>query len=192
MNIIQIGCNDCQDDCRTLITKSPDVVSNFVVVDASYACVQIAKEKYSFLGDRLTPVVTAIGLINGVVDFYTPQGDEKSAHSSLSPEHVLMHEHPVLTRQSLPCLNINSFLESLRMETIDCLFIDVEGYDVTVLLEMDFTRFKPKFLQYEFFHSDGTYRSGQKHELLLQKLAENGYTQYKKDQYNISFYLKAS
>ena len=51
MNILQIGCNTCKDDAFDFISKNQDEVKLFIVIDALPACVEKAKNVYSFLGN---------------------------------------------------------------------------------------------------------------------------------------------
>ena len=53
MNIIQIGCNDCNDHVYDYVKSNEQQISKFVVVDALPKCVKIAELKYSFLKDRV-------------------------------------------------------------------------------------------------------------------------------------------
>lgn len=52
MNIIQIGCNTCEDNVFSFIERRQNEVKSLVVVDALSKCVEKAREKYSFLGSR--------------------------------------------------------------------------------------------------------------------------------------------
>ena len=141
MNVIQIGCNNCDDHVFDFILKNKDEIKLFVVVDALPNCIVTAKEKYSFLGKKLHPLNCAISATNGVLEFFYPQSDEKSPHASLSKNHLINHRHKTLDSFFIPSLNLNSLLDSYK-NLIDRLYIDIEGLDVEALLSLDFEKNK--------------------------------------------------
>lgn len=157
MNIIQIGCNNCEDHVFDLVKEKENELKELIVVDALSKCIEIAKDKYSFLGERLTAINTAIGTRNGLLDFFHPENNSQSAHSSSSLDHLQKHGHSIVKQITVPCLHINDFLSSLKLEEIDYLFVDVEGMDVPILLEMDFDKYTPMNLRFEHFHSEGPF-----------------------------------
>jgi FkbM family methyltransferase len=190
MNIIQIGCNDCADHVFEYVSKHRDEVSAFMVVDALHGCVATAKQKYGFLGSRLIPVNCAVGTMNGLTEFYFPQGEDMSAHASMSADHLRNHLHNRLQSIVVPCLSLNVLVAAFS-RPVDRLYIDLEGSDVDVLLSFALGQFKPKFLEYEFLHSDGTFHQGDKHQQLLRLLQECGYSyrQSESSAYNIEAQL---
>jgi len=192
LNIIQIGCDDCKDEVFDFIKNNDEKIGTFVVIDASQEAITIAKEKYSFLGNKIKAVNVAVGTTNGIAEFFLPVGELHSAHASLSKAHVENHEHPQTYSVFVPCLTINDLLTSINLDVIDYFFIDCEGYDVDILLQADLPKFNIKRIKYEFYHSDGTYTTGAKNNLLMKKLNELNYQFVGKDQYNNFFSLKES
>jgi glycosyltransferase involved in cell wall biosynthesis len=175
MNIIQIGCNDCDDHVFDYISKHRDAVSSFMVVDALHGCIEMAKTKYSFLGPRLIPVTCAVGPLNGLTEFYFPQGDQMSAHASMSADHLRNHQHSALQSVVVPCLSLNVLVAAFS-RPLDRLYIDLEGSDVDVLLGFDLGQFRPKFIEYEFLHADGTFQQGEKQQRLLSVFQAHQYS----------------
>ena len=66
MNIIQIGCNDCNDHVFDFIKENQNIINNFFVVDALPKCCEKAQEVYSFI-DNLKIFNKAIGLENTII-----------------------------------------------------------------------------------------------------------------------------
>ena len=192
MNIIQIGCNDCADHVFDYVSKHRDEVSALMVVDALHGCVETAKQKYSFLGPRLIPVNCAVGTMNGLTEFYFPQGEDMSAHASMSADHLRNHQHSRLQSIVVPCLSLNVLIAAFS-RPVDRLYIDIEGSDVDVLLSFDLEQFQPKFLEYQFLHADGTFQQGDKQQQLLKRLQEHRYSyrQSVSSAYNIEAQLAA-
>lgn len=79
MNIIQIGCNTCKDHVFDFVKENQ--IEKLVVVDALSKCIESAKNQYSFLGERLTAINTAIGIENGLLDFFYPEDDSQFNYS---------------------------------------------------------------------------------------------------------------
>jgi FkbM family methyltransferase len=174
MNIIQIGCNDCTDEAFKFITENEKDIKKILIIDALPKCTEIAKNTYSFLGERLSVLHCAVGTKNAITNFYFPPEDDKCGHSSLSKEHLHRHEHPILTSLTVPVLDINVIFDSFNDE-VDWFFIDTEGLDVEILLHLDFNKYKPKNIHYEFAHSDGPFITGQKHQSLINKFESYNY-----------------
>ena len=190
MNIIQIGCNDCQDHVFDYISKHRDEVKAFMVVDALHECVETAKRKYSFLGSRLIPVNCAVGPLNGLTEFHFPQGEDMSAHASMSVDHLRNHRHSTLQSIVVPCLSLNVLVAAFS-RPVDRLYIDLEGSDADVLLGFDLGQFRPKFVEYEYLHADGTFQQGSKQQQLLKLLQTHryNYRQSESSPYNIEAQL---
>ena len=177
MNVIQLGCNNCEDHVLELVKVKSHEIQNLILVDALPTCVEIAKRQYSFLLEKLIVINAAIGTENGLIDIFYPNVDDKSIHASFDPNHLFAHGHEKLTKIKVPSLNINNFFKSLNLEKIDYLFVDMEGMDVITLLEMDFEKYDPTFLRYEHKHSEGPNKTGgQNHLKLLEKLRKFNYS----------------
>lgn len=185
MNIVQIGCNDCNDHVYDFIKNNEHDILKFVVVDALPKCAKIAELKYSFLKDKVIVLNCAIGIKNEIIKFYHPHNDECSIFSSIDPQQPINHQIININSFYIPCISINDFLESFNFDAIDRLYIDVEGFDVPILLDLDFNKFKISYVEFEFIHSDGTFRRGQNFIKILEKLMNFGYSLSKKSEYNI-------
>lgn len=186
MNIVQIGCNNCKDHVFDFVKEKENELKKLIAVDALAKCVTSAENQYSFLGERLTAINVAIGIGNGLIDFFHPEGDSQSGHSSSNLDHLYKHGHTIIRKTTVACLNINDFLSSLKLEKIDYFFIDTEGMDAPTLLEMDFDKYAPMNLQFEYSHSDGVFSSGgQNLSNLLSKLKKFHYSVSVENQYDM-------
>ena len=185
MNIIQIGCNDCNDEANKFILENKDLINKFLVIDALPKCTEIAKATYSFLGDKLTVVNCAIGTENGLIKFYFPSNDDKCGHSSISENHLYRHLHESVSSITVPIVDANLIFEFFK-EKVDWSFIDTEGLDVSILLHLDFEKYAPDNIHYEFAHSDGPFTVGSKHSELVQKLGGYNYSLTRTSAQNIT------
>lgn len=175
MNVIQIGCNNCQDDVLKFVSEKRDFITKFVVIDALPKCIDAAKESYSFLGDRLIPLCCAIGTYSGIVQFHIPLLEQNSVFASMSAQHLKHHGQTKFLTVSCPCLDINHLLSSLNFNKIDFLFIDIEGFDADVLLHLDTALFQPTVVEYESMHTDGPFLCGEKNQKVTKKFTQIGY-----------------
>lgn len=183
MNIIQIGCNNCDDHVFEFVSQNKDKITNFLVIDAMPKCVEIAKDKYFFLGEKLIAINCAVGIENRILQFFYPENDETSPHASILSFHVKNHRHPNLKSFYVPCLNINNIVDIFD-NGVDRLYVDMEGLDVVTLLSLDYNNCKPKYIEYEFYHSDGSFSSGKNHAQLVDLLRNHGYSIRKSSEYN--------
>lgn len=175
MNIIQIGCNNCEDHVFDFVSTNRDSISNFLVIDALPKCVEIASQKYNFLGDRLIAVQCAVAPENGILKFFYPTTDDCSAHSSLLKNHVNNHHHKDLNYFFIPTLDINTIF-NFFFNNVERLYVDIEGLDVVTILNLDFEKNKPKYIEYEFYHADGTFSYNKNSDKLLSLLQSHNYS----------------
>lgn len=185
MNIIQIGCNNCDDEIFKIVTQNQNLINKFIVIDALPKCIEVANQKYSFLKDKLVAINCAIGTKTEIVKLFFPTDDELSAHASVSKDHVSKHRHELIDSLEIQCFEINEFLKNQNINEIDLLAIDVEGLDVDILLKLNLNEFKINQIVYEFYHSDGTFNVGEKHNKLVEKFKDNNYQLNQISEYNI-------
>ena len=174
MNIIQIGCNDCTDEAYKFITENKNNVEKFLVIDALPKCVEIARGTYSFLGNKLNALNCAVGVENSIANFYFPSVDDANGQSSLSEAHLFRHGHSAIGSMTVPILDVNNVFKWFNKE-VDWLFLDAEGLDALMLLHLDFEKYKPKNIYYEFAHSDGPFILGANHKNLMDKFYRFNY-----------------
>ena len=184
MKILQIGCNNCEDHVFDFVSKNRDSIDFFVVIDALPKCVETAKTKYSFLGERLFAINCAVADINGILKFFHPENDETCAHASLLQSHLTTHRHSSLQHIYVPCFSLNFILDFFQ-NSIDRLYIDMEGLDVITLLSMNFEKNKINYIEYEFIHSDGSFKSSDKHNSLINLFSKYNYKLEKTSEYNL-------
>lgn len=127
MNVVQIGCNDCKDHVFSFVNENANEIKNLVLVDALPKCIEEAKKQYLFLGERATAINAAIGVKNGLIDFFYPTQDEQSEHASLNFRHLVEHNHELITKKTMICLDIDEFVEGLPFREIDYFFFGCRG-----------------------------------------------------------------
>ena len=177
MNIIQIGSNDGNDHVLRLVKEKESEIQELILVDALPECAMLTRRQYSFFKGNLSVINMAIGTKDGLIDIFYPKGQHHSTHASSSFDFLVACRYKEIEKIKIPCLNINSFLDSLRFEKIDYLFIDTEGMDVPILLEMDFDKYSPTNLIFEDGHSEGPGKArGKSYLELVNKLERFNYS----------------
>lgn len=75
--------------------------------------------------------------------------------SSFNKEHVESlgsGVRPYILEMDMPCLSLQDLLDKHRIEALDLIHIDTEGFDYSVLRQIDFNRYRPKVILYEHVH----------------------------------------
>ena len=70
----------------------------------------------------------------------------------------------------VPCLTFNSLCEKHKVEKIDVLICDAEGYDWEIFKQFDFEKYSPTLIRLEYINL-----TDEEKELVENKLIENGY-----------------
>lgn len=65
------------------------------------------------------------------------------------------------TEEAIPCVRLDTLIARYGIECVDAVCIDTEGYDESVLAQLDLSRFRPKAVLYEHRHlsADGRARA---------------------------------
>jgi FkbM family methyltransferase len=53
---------------------------------------------------------------------------------------------------TVPCLTVEQIMEQYKIAGFDCVFMDIEGHEGNVLLNMDFSLVRPTLIAYEHMH----------------------------------------
>jgi FkbM family methyltransferase len=78
-----------------------------------------------------------------------------------SPGHRLVAERGFsMIATEVPCLTLDSLIRRHKVQAIDLLQIDAEGLDADILLSIDFSHCKPRFIQYEDRHIERLFKQG--------------------------------
>jgi len=185
MVILQVGCNNCQDEVKDFVLAAQEKIEKFIVIDALPKSIDCARQVYSELGPKLIPITCAVGTASGIIPFYFPEAEEGSVHASASLEHVFQHRHEKVYAFYSPVVDLNNIIKSLGLSKIDRLYLDMEGWDVDTLLHLDFAAVEIPFIEFEYTHSDGSFTVGEKYSKLVEKLMSLGYGLAKSGEYNL-------
>lgn len=111
------------------------------------------------------------------VDLFYTEDDGPASHpcksyevASIRPQHLLKHNYtyPSLKKVTVPALTLMEYFRTYALQTIDYLFLDIEGIDFEVLRTIEFDAIDIRRIQIEHIHLD-------KQEL-LRYMSERGYS----------------
>lgn len=191
MIIVQIGCNDGDDEIYKIINSQ--CVDFALLVDANpFVIEELAKVRYkSFNNVKIECHLISDQEIEK--NFYIPhfEGHKYSQHSSLSKEHVIKHGHKLEESKSflMKSISIEKLFKLNNLTNIDYLYVDCEGEDFNIINSIDFNKFNIKKITFEHAHISNR---DENYPYILNKLKEYGYKIYNVDLGNITLIKNAN
>tara|TARA_Y100000004_G_C8815426_1_gene369535 strand:- start:62 stop:775 length:714 start_codon:yes stop_codon:yes gene_type:complete len=186
--IINLGCNDGLGDTYSYIINNQHKIKEVHLLDCSAAslekCKQLYKENVSpdfFKKIHFHHYAIIINENVRKIPIYLPISDETSGFVSTKPKMVFAHTgERAMIQLEVPAITINNFLKQINVSKVDRLYIDLEGLDADVLLNLDFNKYNVPYLMYEHLHLDGVHNkmpeNPLKSNLLHDRLSQYGYS----------------
>lgn len=181
MNILQLGCLDGDDHVYEFVNNNLSQINNLIFVDANEKAVKATVERYSKIIDqeKIKGIYSAIVTDDSLktVKFFMPRKSPICAHSSIFKELVSIDWGDDLEEVIVPAITINNLIDSLLnyCTRIDQLYIDVEGLDADIILDLNLNKYDIPYIQYEAVHTDGHFTMGKKYFSCVDKLKNFGY-----------------
>jgi FkbM family methyltransferase len=149
MTFLQIGAFDGQadDDLRALVVRH---ALRGVLVEPQPTAFARLQETYRDQ-PQVVLLQAAISDREGVCDFYCRRG-EASMVASFDRDHLRRHGIPndEIVRTHVVCHTIDSALRIAGLDSVDLIQIDAEGRDWPIIQSIDFTRFRPSIVRFEY------------------------------------------
>ena len=115
-----------------------------------------------------------------------------SGIGSFSKNHILEHkskrfkvEQEDIEEIEVKFITFDDLVRNYSIESIDKLQIDVEGAEYEILNSINYKKININSLQFESKHFDGTFKEGEKLEIIKKKLILEGYNLNQIDKENI-------
>ncbi len=115
-----------------------------------------------------------------------------SGIGSFSKNHILEHkskrfkvEQEDIEEIEVKFITFDDLVRNYSIESIDKLQIDVEGAEYEILNSINYKKININSLQFESKHFDGTFKEGEKLEIIKKKLILEGYKLNQIDKENI-------
>ena len=168
MNIVQIGCNDCQDHVLEYVLKHHKDIDKLILVDLNEdkmtkGCTSVY-DQFDFDLVMIPKAITTQDSDNLIL--YTSSTDENGHHTSTNKQHLFDHHHKEedISELVFPAININKLFEENNLTKIDRLYIDTEGYDIDIINSINFDRWDIPHIHFEVVHSDGAFSGAFTHK----------------------------
>lgn len=181
-----MGCNHGSDDILPFLKEYEQYIDRAIYIDASIDSLNMCKRTLS----RFSNVEFYHYAITDdpTVEFaklYYPKDDPISGFASLSSNHVTGHKHPDQDSVMVPAITINKLFDTLfESSFIERLYIDIEGWDAKILLDLDLTKYKIPYIMFEHAHLDGPFQQGSLAQQLVNKLRDHKYQLHRRCEYN--------
>lgn len=175
MKVVNIGCNHGLDDCRQFVAENLAAIREVHLVDASPAALEQCRQNYRDIVQARFHHLAIVPQADERVVFYAPRGDPASQHASVLREHLSAHHHTRLDEAEVPAMRLPDFLSAQQIGRADRLYMDTEGLDCQILLQLDFSKPTPDFIQFEKTHADGPFVHGATYRACVEKLQAAGY-----------------
>ena len=98
---------------------------------------------------------------------------------SFNRKHLITHRIPSekIKTRTVNCININDLFDKYKLYHLDHFFIDTEGFDANILLELNLSKYQIDHIVFEYVHLDGSQMAGGRKTMkLLNYLKSHGYT----------------
>ena len=172
INVVQLGANAGDDHVSDFITQYKEQINTALLVEPIEEIANQCREFYKNRGDDNVIVHTcAISNTDGQAELTYIPGQTRL--SSLEPGMHVDFLNPATTTMTVDTLTLDSLFSKYKLNKVDVLFIDTEGYDENILSDYDFEKYQTGFIVWEWNHSQRT--NIVQHFKLIQKLQSHNY-----------------
>ena len=190
MKFIQIGAHIGKDRAFDIV-KNEDIELGILVEPLPHLLPKL-QESYKNLNNI---VIENQAISNGegdVVSFYYDKKDPITELSSMNKQHLIKHnvKEEDIGEIEIPSTSLGNLLNKYKIDELDYLFVDTEGFDYPILKSFDFTKSRIKTIIFEDVHTDGPFNRGKNYEILVGKFESEGYVVDKIDPSNTRATLK--
>ena len=161
---VQIGANDgvSFDPIFNFVMENKEKIQG-IVIEPSIDYYNQLVENYKIL-DNVKKLNIAIHNNEKKMDLYRVDknkieklpGWTKGIGSFNKEHHNLSNlSSEFIVKESVNCISFKELIEQYKIENIDLLQIDTEGYDAEIILNIDFNSIKPKLIHFEHGMREG-------------------------------------
>jgi len=173
INIVQLGANAGDDHVSDFIRDYKELINVALLVEPIEEVANECREFYKNRGDNNVQVHTcAISNSDGTAELTYIPGQTRL--SSLEPGMHIDFLNPATTTMTVDTLTLDSLFNKYKLNKVDVLFIDTEGFDENILSDYNFEKYQTGFIVWEWNHSQR--RNIVQHVKLIERLQKHGYT----------------
>lgn len=149
-SFIQVGANDglTTDPYREFILETK---GRGILVEPSPWQMARLRANYKRRGN-LSFEELAVSYEASSVTLHVPVNPESSGVASLIKDHARAHSNGELVEVRVAGARLEDILEKHDLESVDCLFLDVEGLEAEILTRMDHERVGARLICFENAH----------------------------------------
>lgn len=191
MDIVQVGCNDCQDHVKEFVDTNHQDIKQLILIDPGDKLCECNSvyDKYDFTLKKYNKAVTADETVDTITVYDSKARENGGFLMSVNKQHLIDHQHPEDTVFSLdvPAVHLHQIFEENNLTKIDRLYVDAEGYDADIIQSLDFDKYQIDFIRFELLHIGGTFSNGKskKAQDFIRYLYTKGYTRMEQSGYDV-------
>ena len=160
--IIQIGSH-IGNTKNDFLYNNINLNFKYIMIEPILYLFNQLKENYKSY-NNITFLNIAISNYNGFIDLYTPSEKNDFSKliewtnqlSSINKEHIQTFiPECIVDKINVECKTLNTIIEDYNIKEIEYLYIDTEGHDYDILMNLDLFIIRPKNIIFENKHMDG-------------------------------------
>lgn len=177
MKFIQIGAHVGNDEAFEIIKKHN--IELGVLIEPLPYLIPHLKENYKNIKNiHIENIAINSSNLDNNFYLYVDIRDPFTQLSSVDKTHLIHHGVPEDKIKQIPIKTstLEQILDKYSIKELDYLFIDTEGLDCDILLDLDFNKFKINNIYFETSHSDGAFsHGGIKLNSIIEKLKSHNF-----------------
>lgn len=186
LNILQVGAFRGDDKIHKILKN--EITASALLIEPVPWNFNLLKNNYKNIAnpDRIIFDSSVINTYNGQCKFYAIKNNNYNTHwipqiSSLNLNFIKDHEqfanNEIIEYEQLylQCINFCSLIKKYKITNVELLKIDVEGFDYDLIIDWPYNKIKPKYIQFESAHLDGSVNQSDKIIYLHEFLYKRGY-----------------
>jgi len=163
---IQIGAGAGDLDARAnyrdgfseFVKRLPrDNIKKIILVEPNPLNIPLLKECWK---DYPQSIIYQVGIVPSYIDtptidlYYCPLDAPHYQVASIDKDHIYKHygNQCELNKFTVPVKNLYDFINEITDEEIELLALDIEGIDAEVILDLNLSDIKIKYLSFEYIH----------------------------------------
>lgn len=155
---VQIGANDGRsfDPIHKFMVRHHEAVRGVVIEPMKDFFGRLCETYKDY--PNITPVNVAIHNTQKEMKLYRPDPaklrdlpDYARGIASFNPDLHTLCKTPTsaMIAETVKCMSLGELLDAHKMESLDLLQIDTEGYDAEIIMGIDFARIRPEIIHFE-------------------------------------------
>ena len=176
MNLVQIGANCGEDHVTKLIKESAIRFDKIILVEPIIYIIEALKKSYKNIDNVIIENCIISNSSETLEKIYYHRGSNYET-STLNKTHLFDHgcTEDIIDFIEVKNMTLTDLLFKHNIINLDYLFIDAEGQDVDILMNLDLSLTPVRHIHLETVHSDGAFKRGPRFKAICDYLTSRGY-----------------